>query len=298
MNGTITEPAGRRVVVGVDGSDTALCAVEWAVREAQRRGAGLHILHGAPYLRGAADSPERRRARAILALGYTVAHRAAPELPVTTELVEGAPAEVLVVASETAVLLVLGMVGTGAVDEIVLGSVALDVSGRARSPVVVVRGRPRPVPDNGPVLVGVGTDSGDDRAIGFAFDAAQWRGVELLAVHVRGALSGLAGDRTDRQVEHGLLSERLAGWQRRYPAVEVRHVVVHGRRAELLLALAEGAQLVIVGTRSRGAAARVLLGSTSRALLRHSPCPVAVVRPVVAPLPVMAASPSAEATEK
>ena len=102
-----------------------------------------------------------------------------------------------------------------------LGSVALDVSGRARSPVVVVRGRPRPDPDNGPVLVGVGTDSGDDPAIGFAFDAAQRRGVELLAVHVRGALSRLARDRTDRQVEHSLLSERLAGWQRRYPAVKV-----------------------------------------------------------------------------
>jgi hypothetical protein len=150
-----------------------------------------------------------------------VAHRAAPELPVATELVEGAPGEVLVGASETAVLLVLGMVGTGAVDEIVLGPVALDVSGRARSPVVVVRGRPRPDPDNGPVLVGVGTDSGDDPAIGFAFDAAQRRGVELLAVHVRGALSRLAGDRTDRQVEHSLLSERLAGWRCRYPAVKV-----------------------------------------------------------------------------
>jgi nucleotide-binding universal stress UspA family protein len=298
VNGAITEPAGRRVVVGVDSSDTALCAVEWAAREAHRRGVGLHVVHAAPYLRGAADSPERRRARTILVRGYTAAHRTASELRITTELVEGAPAEVLVGASETAVLLVLGMGGTGAVDEIVLGSVALHVSGRAHSPVVVVRGRPRPDPDNGPVLVGVGTDSGDDPAIGFAFDAAQWRGVELLAVHVRGALSELAGDRTDCQVQHGLLSERLASWRRRYPAVEVRHVVVHGRRTELLLALAEGTQLVVVGTRSRGAAAKVLLGSTSRALLRHSPCPVAVVRPDAAPSPVMAAFPSAEGTKK
>lgn len=59
------------------------------------------------------------------------------------------------------------------------------------------------------MLVGVGTDSGDDPAIGFAFDAVQRRGVELLAVHVRGALSELAGDRTDRQVQHGLLSETV-----------------------------------------------------------------------------------------
>jgi Universal stress protein family len=38
----------------------------------------------------------------------------------------------------------------------------------------------------------------------------------------------------------------------------------------------------VVGTRARGPAARALLGSTSRALLRHSACPVAVIRPDVA----------------
>ncbi|MGH3965643.1 MAG: universal stress protein [Pseudonocardiaceae bacterium] len=142
------------------------------------------------------------------------------------------------------------------------------MSGQAHSPVVVVRGRRRPDPDNGPVLLGVGIGTGDDPAIGFAFDAAQRRGVELLAVHaLHGAMSRLAGDRTARQVEHALLSERLADWQRRYPTVEARHVVLRGRPTELLLAQAKGAQLVVVGTRSRGAAARALLGSTSRGLL-------------------------------
>jgi hypothetical protein len=91
-------------------------------------------------------------------------------------------------------------------------------------------------------------------------------------------MSHLAGDRTVRQVEHAPLSERLAGWQRRHPAVGVCPIVLHGRPADLQLAQAEGTQLVVVGTRSRGAVARALLGSTSRGLLRHSPCPVAVVR--------------------
>lgn len=299
MNGTTIEPTDRRVVVGVDGSDTARHAVDWAVSEAGRRGVGLHLVHAALYLRGAPGSPERRRARAILAHGYTVAHHAAPNLPVTTELVAGAPVEVLVGASAGATLLVLGMVGTGAADEILLGSVALTVSGRAHSPVVVVRGRRRPDPDKRPVLLGVGSESGDDPAIGFAFDAAQRRGVELLAVHaLHGVMNRLARDRTVRQVKHAPLSERLTCWQRRYPAVGVHPVVLHGQPAELLLAQAEGAQLVVVGTRSRGAAVRALLGSTSRGLLRHSPCPVAVVRPDVAPSPAMSASRSAEGTEK
>lgn len=300
MNETITRATGHRVVVGVDGSETALHAVNWAVHEAGRRGVGLHLVHAAPYLRGAADSPERHRARAIIARGYTEAHRAAPGLPVTTELVAGNPAEVLVGFSEGAALLVLGMAGTGAVDEILIGSVALDVSGRAHSPVVVVRGRRQPDPDKRPVLLGVGgADSCDDPAIGFAFDAAQRRGVELLAVHaLHGVMSRLAGDQTVRQAEHAPLSERLAGWRRRHPAVGVCPMVLRGRPTDLLLAQAEGAQLVVVGTCGRGAAARALLGSTSRGLLRHSPCPVAVVRPDVAPAPVMSASRSAEGTEK
>jgi nucleotide-binding universal stress UspA family protein len=154
-------------------------------------------------------------------------------------------------------------------------------------------------PDKRPVLLGVGVESGDDPAIGFAFGAAQRRGVELLAVHaLHGVMSRLAGDRITRQVEPAPLSERLTSWQRRHPAVGMRSVVLHGRPAELLLAQAEGAQLAVVGTRSRGAAARALLGSTSRGLLRHSPCPVAVVRPDVVPAPAMSASRSAEGTGK
>jgi hypothetical protein len=156
--------------------------------------------------------------------------RTSPE-PVTTELVAGTPAEVLAGASKSAALLVLGMVGTGPANEILLGSVALDVSGRAHSPVVVVRADADPTRTSGQCCSVWGPESSDDPTIGFAFGAAQRRGVELLAVHaLHGVMSRLAGDRTVPHVEHALLSKRLAGWQRRYPAVGVRPGVRHGRR--------------------------------------------------------------------
>jgi nucleotide-binding universal stress UspA family protein len=73
-------------------------------------------------------------------------------------------------------------------------------------------------------------------------------------------------------------AERLAGWQEKYPDVTVRRVVTRDRPARSLLEQAKEAQLVVVGSRGRGGFEGSLLGSTSQAVVHHSPCPVAVVR--------------------
>ena len=75
------------VVVGVDGSETALRAVSWAAREARRRGAPLRIVHAAPYVDG--NAAGERHASSILTVAHTVAGRAAPGLPVVIERLGG-----------------------------------------------------------------------------------------------------------------------------------------------------------------------------------------------------------------
>ncbi|HEY3467530.1 MAG TPA: universal stress protein, partial [Amycolatopsis sp.] len=79
--------------------------------------------------------------------------------------------------------------------------------------------------------------------------------------------------------EDRLLSQRLAGWQEKYPEVEIRRVLVRERPRHALLDVSEEAQLVVVGSRGRGGFTGMLLGSTSQALVQHAQCPVLVVRP-------------------
>ncbi|HET6213263.1 MAG TPA: universal stress protein, partial [Micromonosporaceae bacterium] len=67
----------------------------------------------------------------------------------------------------------------------------------------------------------------------------------------------------------------------RYPEVDVRRLVVRGRTARVLIDATPGAALLVVGARGHGGFAGLLLGSVSRAVLQHAPCPVAIVhRPV------------------
>jgi nucleotide-binding universal stress UspA family protein len=62
------------------------------------------------------------------------------------------------------------------------------------------------------------------------------------------------------------------------PDVEVRAVPVEGPPANALLDAAQGADLLVVGSRGHGHFKGMLLGSTSLHIVQHSPCPVVVLR--------------------
>lgn len=59
--------------------------------------------------------------------------------------------------------------------------------------------------------------------------------------------------------------------------VPIETVAVQGQAADALVAEAEGADLLVVGTRSLGGFASLLLGSVSQQVAHHSKVPVAMV---------------------
>jgi nucleotide-binding universal stress UspA family protein len=61
--------------------------------------------------------------------------------------------------------------------------------------------------------------------------------------------------------------------------VPMQRLLVRGDPADVLISAAEGAEVLVVGNRGRGAFARAFLGSVSQRCATHAPCPVVIVRP-------------------
>lgn len=281
------------VVVGVDGSESSLAAVEFAAREATLRRRPLRIVHAfiwpnlnvplgpTPY--GPPEGGLRHDAERIVAaaVGRTIA--TAPDTPVHTDIITGAAAAVLRECSHDATVIVVGDRGLGGFTGLLVGSVAVQLAAHATCPIIVVRGVAN---QDLPVAVGIDGSPANDPAVGFAFEEAALRGVPLNAIHAwtrphstgPGDMLPLVYDVADVEAEETrVLVGALAGWHDKYPDVPVHRTVEHGSPRKALLEATNRAQLMVVGTRGRGGFTGLLLGSVSQAVLHHAACPVAVV---------------------
>jgi nucleotide-binding universal stress UspA family protein len=75
-----------------------------------------------------------------------------------------------------------------------------------------------------------------------------------------------------------MMADAVAAARRDRPDVPVRSVIAHGSPAPVLRDRSAHADLLVVGGRSHGAVAGILLGSVSSAVAAHASCPVVVVR--------------------
>jgi nucleotide-binding universal stress UspA family protein len=80
------------------------------------------------------------------------------------------------------------------------------------------------------------------------------------------------------RVADGLMRKTIANVVGPDEPVEVTTSVERGHPAEVLVAAAKGAELVVVGSSGYGAFATMLLGSVSNHVAHHATCPVVIVR--------------------
>lgn len=133
------------VVVGDDGSANAAAAVRFAAQEARLRGATLHVVSAFSLL--SANRPPD------LPFGYVPSETELQESALATlttrwaelegdvelHAIHGTPTKVLVEASASADLVVVGARGMGGFEAMILGSVADQVMHHAECPVVLVK---------------------------------------------------------------------------------------------------------------------------------------------------------------
>lgn len=138
----------RGVVVGVDGSETSLAAIEFAAAEAERSGEPLHAVlawdlpagWGVEYMptdemiNGIAEDEEVVLSESLAGLSDRF-----PDLEIRREVVRGYPAWALIDAAASARLIVVGNRGRRGLPRVLLGSISHDVLVNITTPTVVVR---------------------------------------------------------------------------------------------------------------------------------------------------------------
>jgi len=137
------------VVVGVDGSEQSRLALAWALDYAAERGSTVEAVMTVSVEGLDPDARSLAAAEADLRLATVVADvlAGAAHAPAVAEsVVPGDPAVVLVNASRSADLVVLGSHGMSTISNPVLGSVSLACIRLGSCPVVVIPpGKPEPV---------------------------------------------------------------------------------------------------------------------------------------------------------
>ena len=308
-----------RVVVGVDGSPGSRAALVYAFAAAARRGADLAVVStysvqtvwiggwplGVPAVATIRDEAESRIVALVEEVRADGAVRAVPgtaDVPAVVVVSGGPAAEVLVDASASADLVVVGSRGRGAVRSVVLGSVALHCVTHARCPVVVVH--PVLTGHTGARTVIVGIDgsatsraallagvieaarSGTDVAAVTTYEPADpWMHLTTVAVPTADQVRAELQQGAESMLED-VLAEYRAGSG---VAPDARVVVTEGPAADVLIRWAADAALLVVGSRGHGEFRGLLVGSVALACAMHASGPVLVVHPQPDRAPVEAA---------
>ncbi|QZN86972.1 universal stress protein [Cellulomonas sp. C5510] len=270
------------VVVGVEGTVSSEGAVRWGADAAAARGAELLLVHAlgdVPW-----DDALAEVARGVLDRAAERAREVSPSVKIRTEVEADRPARCLVRRSGSARLLVVGTRRLTPAQRVFSGSRSYEIAAAASCSVAVVPAVP--VEADNRVVVGVDGSADSVAAVTAGAQEAERHGAVLQVVHAweEPALLLAQGyvppDLTARmrEDEAAVLARATAGLADRFPDLEVERTLVKAQPATALLAAGSHARLVVVGSRGLHGVSRLLVGSTSHAVILHARRPVLVVR--------------------
>lgn len=280
------------VVVGVDGSEDSLQALDWAAAEAARRGWSLRLVSAyearvaaLPAVAVTLPGPSEK-VNTMLARARDRVAQLHPELSVSAVAREGPAPRVLLKESEQSRMLVVGREGIGRLAEMVLGSVSLECATHAQVPVAVIPAAWEPPKEPyGRIVLGIDGSENCEAATQYAFETATERDAELVVVYAWHQPFHRPDDwplrAEDPHVKadfHKVLSDFVGSWRDKYPDARVTAVDEVDHPAMVLGRLSADADTVVIGGRGHGTVTGALLGSVAKAILRHVDRPVVVVR--------------------
>jgi nucleotide-binding universal stress UspA family protein len=234
------------IVVGIDGSRTAVRAALWAIDEAISRDVPLHLV-------AVANSPAAR-ADAELAVRAATAAVEATGRPVDLDsrVLDGEPTPILLTHSGTAAMVCVGAVGRRHFDRNRLGSTTGALVAAAHCPIAVVRGDDGSAAEPGGWVV-VELDETPDSAAVLQFGVAEAR-LRNAPLRVLGAWQSRYTDVHDshavadgNRLVRSQLDRRLSQWRHQYPDLDAKPVAIHGSALNYLSKHAGEIQLVVVG---------------------------------------------------
>jgi nucleotide-binding universal stress UspA family protein len=265
------------IVVGIDGSQTAIQAAEWAVDDAVSREVPLRLVEvipeqvePAPFASVGNVRMEVEYAETALRIAAAAVAADGKLVKVETAILRGNPATALIAESRNAAMVCVGSTGIGRFAKALLGSTVAELAEAAHCAVAIIRTQQsRPKPDSALIVVAVNDSPDNDDVVEQAIKEAQLRHAPVLALAVwRDDLGKIPSDELDRRVHF---------WERRYPSVQFHARATRTGIADFLDVSSSRIQLAVIGSSDTDQVAS-LIGPHSHPILGHAECSVLIVR--------------------
>ncbi len=265
-------------MVGFDGSDASLMAIDWAAERACRGPAHVHIV----MVGGKLFSDDYRIDISLLTAEHQLRKRSPDTADTPPRLSGRMPEPLLEYALDHGDLLVIGSHRGRPIRSALTGWLPLRIAARSHTPLVVV-------PDNwsphsGPVVVGIDDDDSSEAALTWAAGYAARTASVLHLIHAwqppdperEGTLVPLASPLAAKADHREHLQHAVRGVSTRLHSAP-EPILMQASPSAALLEAGKDAALIVLGTHHRGFGVGAFLGSVGQDVLSQASNPVCIV---------------------